>query len=559
MPPARMLPPLTPDNAANPEDCGKARPAFLSWQCTMRQTNARKSSSAATGESLMHRHWQWALLALAALPRGAVGAEADPPGRLVEETWEAAHLDGAKVGFVHTTVREIEDGAGKRLRAAADMDLTFRRYKSLVRVRREEGTEETPEGRVLAVFMRQGQEGGPRLVLRGVVEEGRLHVRVDGGRIEQRIPWSADVVGCYGREHLFAKRRPEPGKSFSFLRYEPTFNAVVTTRVRVGAPEEVPLPGGSRKLLRVDMTVDKIEVPGASAQPPPSVWWLDADFRPLRREIELEGLGTVVLTRTTREAALAAAPAAKVADVGLKSLLPLNRAIPRPHETRAAVYRVTIRGDSDAGTALARDAHQDIRALEGNSFELHVHPPRAPEKRPGAGAAPAEYLAACPYIDGGDERVRALAARAVGEEKDPWKKARRIERWVKQAVRVDNAAPLVPASQTARELRGDCRHCALLTAALCRAEGIPSRTAFGLLYVEKGGRPYLGFHTWTEVWIEGQWLGLDATLGRGGVDAAHLKVSDHGWQDVQSLTPLLPVARVLGKIAVEVVRIEGSE
>jgi transglutaminase-like putative cysteine protease len=507
----------------------------------------------------MHRSWGWALLALAGVPAGPRAAETDPPGRLVEETWEAVHLEGARVGFVHTTVRETEDGAGKRLRAAADMDLTFRRYNSLVRVRREEGTEETAEGRVLAVFLRQGQEGGPQLVLRGAVEESRLHVLVDGGRIERRLPWSADVVGWYGREHLFAKRRPEPGQTFSFLRYEPTFNTVVTTRARVGAPEEVALPGGPRKLLRVDMTVDRLEVPGVRVQPSPSVWWLDSDYVPLRRQMDLDGLGTVVLTRTSREAALAAAPAARVADIGLKALVPLNRVIPRPYETRAAVYRVTIRGDADAATALARDAHQDIRALAGDSFELHVHPPRAPERRPGAGTAPAEYLAACPYIDGGDERVRALAGRAVGEEKDPWKKARRIERWVKQSMRVDNAAPLVTASQAARELRGDCRHCALLTAALCRAEGIPARTAVGLLYVEKGGRPQMGFHMWTEVWIEGQWLGLDATLGRGGVDAVHLKVSDHSWQDVQSLTPLLPVARVLGKISVEVLRVEGSE
>ncbi len=506
----------------------------------------------------MHSYCGWALLALAGVSARAAGAEADPPGRLVEETWEAAHLDGAKVGFVHTTVREVEGPDGKRLRAAADMELTFRRFTSTMRVRMEQGTEETPEGRVLAVFLRQGQEGGPQLVLAGTVEEGRLHVRVDGGRIERRLNWSNDVVGWYGREHLFRKRRPEPGQTFSFLRYDPTFNTVVTTRVRVGAPEEVALPAGTRKLLRVDMTVDKLQVPGASAQPPPSVWWLDADFLPVRRQIELEGLGSVVLTRATREAALAA-PVARAADVGLKALVPLNRAIPHPYETRAAVYRVTVRGDSDAGTALARDAHQEVRALAGDSFELHVHPPRAPEKRPGAGAAPAEFLASCPYIDGSDERVRGLAARAVGEEKDPWKKARRIERWVKQSMRVDNGAPLVSASRTARDLRGDCRHYALLTAALCRAEGVPSRTAVGLLYVEKGGRPQMGFHMWTEVWIEGQWLGLDATLGRGGVDAVHLKVADHSWQDVQSLTPLLPVARVLGKVAVEVLRTEGNE
>jgi hypothetical protein len=61
---------------------------------------------------------------------------------------------------------------------------------------------------------------------------------------------------------------------------------------------------------------------------------------------------------------------------------------------------------------------------------------------------------------------------------------------------------------------------------------------------------------WTEVRIDGRWLGLDSTLGRAGVGAAHLKIADHSWHDIESLTPLLPAARVLGKIAIEVVNVE---
>ncbi len=115
---------------------------------------------------------------------------------------------------------------------------------------------------------------------------------------------------------------------------------------------------------------------------------------------------------------------------------------------------------------------------------------------------------------------------------------------------------LEPAGDVARQLRGDCRQYALLTAALCRAEGIPARTAVGLLYVEKGRRPMMGFHMWTEVQIDGQWLGLDGTLGLGGVSAAHVKIADHSWHDTQSLTPLLPAHRILGKIGITVLNTE---
>ena len=90
---------------------------------------------------------------------------------------------------------------------------------------------------------------------------------------------------------------------------------------------------------------------------------------------------------------------------------------------------------------------------------------------------------------------------------------------------------------------------------MCRAAGIPSRTAIGLLYVYRGG-PQFGFHTWVEVHIDGRWVGLDSTLGKGGVSATHLKVTHHSWHKTESLTPLLPVGRLLGKMRVEVLRAE---
>jgi hypothetical protein len=486
---------------------------------------------------------------------------ADTPARLIEEIWESAHVEGTRVGYLHTTVRRIDLEGDKRLRAAAELDLTFKRHNVVLRVRREHGTEETAEGKVLSVFLRQGQEGGRQLVINGSVEDGQMHVRVDDGRIDRRIPWSEDVAGLYRLGHLFEQRKPKPGDGFTLQRYEPTYNTVLTIRVAVKDREDVTLStGGPRvSLLRVEMTADKLEGRGISVQPPPEVWWLNDKFVPVQRQFELDGLGTVVLTRTTREAAKAPAAPGRLTDIGLKTLIPLNRPLPNPYATRSIVYRVTLRGDAEPGSALANDDHQEVRNLRGDTFELHVHPVRKPQRSKEAAPAPAEFLQSSPFINYDDSRVQELARRAVGDEKDPWAKARRIERWVKQSMRPDNAVPLGPASDVARQLRGDCRQYALLTAALCRAEGVPARIIVGLLYVEKGRRPQMGFHMWTEVCIDGQWLGLDGTLGLGGVSAAHVKIAEHSWHETHSLTPLLPANRVLGKLAISLLRIEGDE
>ena len=170
---------------------------------------------------------------------------------------------------------------------------------------------------------------------------------------------------------------------------------------------------------------------------------------------------------------------------------------------------------------------------------------------------PVQYLASNSWITSDDERVVNLAKLAVGMESDPWKKAQAIERWVHRRMRVDNVAPFVPA-RGGQEPGGGLPP-------LCTADGrpVPGRgsaggTAIGMIYVldRRTLKPSLGFHMWTEVWIGGRWLGLDATLGLGHVGAGHIKVTDHSWHNTQSLTPLLPVTRMLGKLAVEVEEID---
>jgi len=58
---------------------------------------------------------------------------------------------------------------------------------------------------------------------------------------------------------------------------------------------------------------------------------------------------------------------------------------------------------------------------------------------------------------------------------------------------------------------------------------------------------------WTEVYCDGAWRGLDATLGEGRIGPGHVKVTDTTWADAPSLAPLLPVLRVMGRLKATVV------
>jgi hypothetical protein len=508
----------------------------------------------------MRRYLGWSLAVLVCVLPALRAAE--PQGKVVKETWEAAYLEGAKSGYSHTVVRELERDGQTFLRTTMELDLTIQRYKATAHLRVETADDETPDGKVHTVVLRQFQGKDQLVLLTGVVEGRQLHIKTADGKLDTKIPWDDRVVGLYRQERLFQEHKVRPGDTFSYLSYEPTITSIITVRVSAKDVEEVEVLGKKRKLLHVEAVPDKVTGPQGPIPLPSMVTWLDDDLQPVRNQTEIPGIGKIVLYRTTREAAMAAGtgPGPRATDIGFKSLVSLNRAIDRPYDTRSVVYRVTVKGDDDPATTFARDERQTIENVHGNTFEVHVKAVREPRHVEDAGKPGQEFLKSCLYVNSDDTQVREYARRAVGREEDPWRKAQRIERWVHDNVEHDNGAPFTTADRVAANLRGDCRHKAILAAAMCRAAGVPSRTAVGLVYAHEPQRgPVMAYHMWAEVWVDGQWLAIDGTIGQGSVGADHLKIADHSWYDTPSETPLLPLARVLGKLAIDVVRVNGAE
>ena len=117
-------------------------------------------------------------------------------------------------------------------------------------------------------------------------------------------------------------------------------------------------------------------------------------------------------------------------------------------------------------------------------------------------------------------------AKAVGEPiADPWKRCQALEKWVDENMKSsDFTVGFSTAADTVRSRRGDCSEHSVLLTALCRAAGVPSRAAMGLVYVDS--LQAFGYHMWTEVNIGGEWYALDGTIGEGSVGGEHLKILD---------------------------------
>lgn len=476
----------------------------------------------------------------------------EPQGKLIHDWWDAAFLEGGRAGFIHTTVHEFQRDGQKVLRTTVDLHLTLKRNKETIKLRGTTGNDETAAGKVLSTYMRQQVGQDKVLTITGVVKGKMLDLLLDGKTgVLKSAPWDERAVGMFRQQTMFQDKKVKPGDKFTYMSFEPSVNLVLRTDVSVKDYEDVTLMGGKTKkrLLRVEFAPEKLE----NVPLPVLTQWLNDDGKPQRQQVEIPGLGMMTLYRTTQELALAPGTGVVAPDIGISQLIRVNKKLLQPYELSKITYRISVKGEEDASQTFVRDARQQVKQTMGDTFVLEVSAKRGLTKTAPAAKIADEFIQSSYFITSADAKVKELARKAVGKEKDPLRKALLIEQWVNMNMRGTSMEALAPADQVARNLEGDCTEYAMLMAAMCRAEGVPSRTAIGLIYVDGASGPFMGFHMWTEVWVQDQWLGLDATLGRGYVGPTHLKITDHSWQDTRNLTPLLPLIRVLGKVQIEIV------
>lgn len=192
---------------------------------------------------------------------------------------------------------------------------------------------------------------------------------------------------------------------------------------------------------------------------------------------------------------------------GLTLLAPGARTLTDPWGQRAAHHRFD---HVKAGTTLRVGWRARVRLHEVRTFPY-------PHKVKPLGPVPPHvrrYLADGDKYDLRHGRIQKAVREAVGAEKNPYWRARRIYRYVHQRMTYKlaggwNAAPRVLARGT-----GSCSEYSFLFIAMCRAAGIPARYV-GSLVLRKDLASWDDvFHRWVEIHLPGLgWLPVDPSRG----------------------------------------------
>ncbi len=485
----------------------------------------------------------WGTLAVVLLVGMAGRAAAD------SESWDAVYVGGAKIGHMRIRVAPVKDGDRQLTRVLVDFLLTFKRGNDSSTIELQYGTIETPEGEVLRLDTRT-YVSQQVIRVHGDVIDGKMRLKIENGSQKQEkvIPWTPDTFGPYGAELSLSRKPMKPGETRKVKTFIPDLNKIGEATLTARGMEPVSLGGNvNRDLLRVDQEIAFED--GKKAPEMNTTLWVDEGGQILKSFTDANG--GMATYRTTKEAALREGPKA---DLLQASIVKLGRKISNPENSRDVVYKVTLAG-ADPAQLFPNDGRQTIKATgEVGVAVLEVKTAGPDQLAAGPDGVDAEFLRPNALITSDDPRVVALASRAVGAAVDPWAKAQAITHWVAANLKDKNfETTFAPADEVARTLAGDCTEHGVLTAAMCRAQGIPARVTTGLVYATHLGG--FGFHMWNEVYVNRRWVAIDSTFDQVQVDAVHIKLSDSSLDGVAPFETFLAVSRVFGKLKLDVVEI----
>jgi len=454
---------------------------------------------------------------------------------------DAASGRPMRVGYAQTTVAKVTDEGRELVRTRQFVNLEFSRDGQPIRQQVTITSFETAAGELVR-FESQLAGGPSEMTTHGRVAGRELVMQVGTlGRTQTvRIPWQVDWGGPFAVEQSLKRQPLRPGEQRT-VRGLTVLNVPGDTKLSAKDYEEVKLPSGAAKLLRVDCVA---ELAGQRIE---HVQWIDARGETLKSV--MPGIGQEAV-RTTKDDALRP-PTAKF-DLLATSIVPV--AVPVAKDSRRVVYRARMKSGKIAGL-FAEGLSQRVKPIDEQTAKITVLAvrPDQPAKPDFAEAPPTDAdRAANSLVQSDDRLIVELAKAAAPRETDAWKIACALEALVNQTVQEKSLSQaFASAADVARTREGDCTEHAVLLAAMCRARGIPARGAFGLVYYapKKG----FAYHMWTEVWIVDRWVPLDATLALGGIGADHIKLGDSNLAGGSPLADLLGVTQVLGRLELEVV------
>jgi transglutaminase-like putative cysteine protease len=475
---------------------------------------------------------------------------------VAEDTWQVIFIGEQKIGYARDQTRKMTVDGKTVIRSTGETHMTMMRFGQTLRMETIFTTDETETGRMLSFeFELRNPPAAPSKTVGRIADKNDgtglqqllLETTVAGSVKKSRLDWDPEIKTPAYQDRLFHKSPLKPGDKRKFKTFAPQLNKVTLVNLSADRLRKTKLFDGNRRdLLKVRITQSILPTMQTYA-------YLDDKGSLLKTETDyLRGQSMITYT-VSKDEALKAIEGEEL-DLAVDSLVRV-KPIRNAHRTNRAVYRVTTPGE-DPSEFLVADSTQQVKKIDTETAEVTVIVATLPKGRKKV-VTERKYSQPTTFLQSNDGRVQEMARRASAGETHPSRIAGRMEQYVNRKLTNKNfSTALASAAEVAKNLEGDCTEHAVLLAAMLRAEKIPSRIAVGMVYVHRHSA--FGGHMWTEAWLDGRWIPLDATLGQQGIGAGHIKLAVSGFEDdgPAPISSFIPLMQILGDMKIEVVEIE---
>lgn len=466
----------------------------------------------------------------------------------INESWQVIHLSGQRIGYGRVVIREEKRGRETVFTTDTEEHVSIRRFGQQLRIQSRTHTEETEDGQLLSYSFEMKNPPAQTTKSSGRVEGRNLIIESTvGGRVQtKKLPWDSTVKSPAWQDRSLKDSPLKPGESRSFKTFMPEFSKVVNVKITADDYRTVKLHDGSAKSL-LKVSVSQSILPGIAMRV-----YLDQDGESLRTEADLLGMVTFSVPR---EVALQKI-AGRELDVATNTLIRIENPPIGLHDRKTAIYRIKTKGRNPADF-LPTGGTQAVVGIDDETATLTVSSVRPPKNIQPSRNQQKDYLGDTQFLQAKDSRVQEHARKATAGSLDPGTIAVRMEQYVYKELKKKNfSTALASAAEVARSMEGDCTEHACLLAAMLRVQKIPSRVAVGLVFAQRLGA--FGGHMWTEAWLDGKWVPLDATLGKGGIGPGHIKLADSSLSDdgPAPVTSFVPLMNMLSNVTINIVSTE---
>ncbi|MDH7511663.1 MAG: transglutaminase-like domain-containing protein [Clostridiales bacterium] len=468
------------------------------------------------------------------------------------EHWYVVKIGGTEVGYLREALLSAFAGksmaASTRIRTETEMHLVLNRMGSPVELSSFSAIEEDLSGRLLTSRFEM-KLSNQVTVTEASIKDGLIEIRSEaGGKPYTRtLEHDGELLGPEGIRMMSARGLKEIGDAVSAQTFVSEASLVTTLSRTLKARENLEIAGARLTALRIEETLRDM--------PTKRTLWLDEEGFIIKQE-EPGPFGVIEAIRSDKERALLAASGGELpVEMYERSIIKANVRLPRSKPIDRLKVRLTHRNPELGWPELTQPGQQVIEKTEKMLIlEVKRLEPRKETLFPVALTGQNRpFLEPNAYIQSDDMEIRRLAGELVSHEKDAFRAALRLKRWVSENMTFDLGLVFAPANEIFKDRRGTCIGYATLLATLARAVGIPSRVALGYVYA----LGMFGGHAWTEIQVGKEWIPLDpAIVNESAADATRIAFLASSLAEGPGEPGLGAAQQVFGHVDIEILEYE---